>query len=542
MSLGMKLLQNFLGFMNGFLSKLLNGLTSPHTAIFEVGMRRQAQFSAVIALLLLLLLSLQISVSLATGRFELGLTLTILWVGVLLGYGLSRGKSPQWGSVLLIYGFTLFAFILTGLGVSDIATTMYGMIPIAYVLAGVLLSVGWQILLVALVLAGSVFLGAMQLAAGVNMNMLGGNLVALGVVLILTSKLRDGIERRRLAQLRQINRELEATRDHLSNERTLLQNSEARTRALLAAIPDMVFELSRDGAFLDFVPSLMLKPIMLPEHFLGRNVSEVMPPEVATATLNGVQQVLADGQVQTFEYQLPAGDTPHHFEARMVASRPEAVLAIVRDITERKQAEGALLESESRFRGLVEKTSDGIMFFDSLGRVIEWNNAMQQMTGLSREKALRMHGWDIQMQFTPDEEKKDLDFERLKLLFRQSLETGSLPTLAKDVQEARILHVNGSHRIAEQRLFLIKTVQGYSLGAVFHDITERKQAEAERESLIKDLEVRNAELELYAYTASHDIKIDERKKHLMNEANDLLEAIRAFGSGRSESCGYVAGM
>jgi hypothetical protein len=34
--------------------------------------------------------------------------------------------------------------------------------------------------------------------------------------------------------------------------------------------------------------------------------------------------------------------------------------------------------------------------------------------------------------------------------------------------------------------------------------------------------------------ASHDIKIDERKKHLMNEANDLLEAIRVFGSGRSD--------
>jgi signal transduction histidine kinase len=94
----------------------------------------------------------------------------------------------------------------------------------------------------------------------------------------------------------------------------------------------------------------------------------------------------------------------------------------------------------------------------------------------------------------------------MKLLFRQSFETGSLPTSAKDVQETGILHVDGSRRIAEQRLFLIKTVQGYSLGAVVHDITERKQAEAEREALIKDLEVRNAELELFAYTASHDIK------------------------------------
>jgi PAS domain S-box-containing protein len=474
------------------LAKLWDWLTIPSEVITEVGMRRQAQFLAAVSLLMLVMLFLQTCVSFLTHRFELGITLALLWISVVFVYGFSRSKSPYWGSVLLVYGFTLFAFVLVNRRSADVNTTLYGMIPIAYLLAGVLLSVGWQIGLVTLVLAGSVVLGTMQTAPGVNMNMLGGNLIALGVVLILSSKLRDGIERRRLEQVRQINRELEATRDDLDKERTLLHSSEARTRALLTAVPDMIFELSRDGIFLDFVPAPTLGPILPPEHFLGRSVTEVMPPEIAETTLRAAQQALASSQVQTFEYQLPSGEIPRFFEARMIASRPDAVLAIVRDITKRKQAEEALRESESRFRSFVEETTDGIVFFDNQGRVLEWNSAWERLTGLGRQQALGMHVWDVQMQFTPDEEKKNLDPERIKLRFRQVFETGYLPTQTQPAREATVQHMDGSHRMVEQRLFLLKSVQGFTLGVVLHDITERKQAEGKIQQRINELAMVNA--------------------------------------------------
>jgi len=54
----------------------------------------------------------------------------------------------------------------------------------------------------------------------------------------------------------------------------------------------------------------------------------------------------------------------------------------------------------------------------------------------------------------------------------------------------------------------IRDGNGKAIGAIgmFQDITERKQAEIERESLIKELEMRNAEMERFLYTASHDLK------------------------------------
>jgi signal transduction histidine kinase len=72
--------------------------------------------------------------------------------------------------------------------------------------------------------------------------------------------------------------------------------------------------------------------------------------------------------------------------------------------------------------------------------------------------------------------------------------------------EAVFQRTDGSQRKVEQRLFPIRTSKGFSLGGVARDVTERKQAEAEKENLIKELEVKNAELERFTYTVSHDLK------------------------------------
>ncbi len=479
------------------LGPMLNRLIAPHTTITEVGARRQAQFSATISLLILVMLSFQISVSLMTNRFELGITLALLWIGVVLVYGLSRTKSPQWGSVLLVLGFTLFAFILSGRHAADVNTTLYGMIPIAYVLASVLLSVRWQVVLVVLVMAGSVVLGTMQTTLGVNMNMLGGNLVALGAVLIFTSKLRDGIERRRLDQLRQINRELETTRDALDRERNLLLDSETRTRALLAAIPDMIFELSHDGVFLDFMPSQMSRPFLQPEYFLGRNIAEVMPPEIAAVSLCAVQQALAGAGMQMFEYQLSFGDALHDYEARVVTSRPDAVLAIVRDITNRKRAEQALHESEQMLRLVFERAFDGISVYEEFAdgsprKLLNCNVRYAEIAGCSKDDLLHI-GNTVPLQTTIEHR---VDPDKMDPLSGFETYRGRFSWNRPDGRE-NIVEYAAVRIYVQNRTLVI---------GIDRDITQQMQATRERETLVTDLEAKNAELERFTYTVSHDLK------------------------------------
>lgn len=114
-----------------------------------------------------------------------------------------------------------------------------------------------------------------------------------------------------------------------------LRYSEARTRALLNAIPDMIFEFTRDGTIRQFISSSETRPILPPDQFVGRKISEVLP-SVADQTMFAIARVIESGQVHAFEYQLSESDENKIFEARISPLSPDTVLAIVRDISLQK--------------------------------------------------------------------------------------------------------------------------------------------------------------------------------------------------------------
>jgi PAS domain S-box-containing protein len=117
-----------------------------------------------------------------------------------------------------------------------------------------------------------------------------------------------------------------------------LRRSEARTRGLLNAIPDMIFELGRDGTILQFIPSGINEPLFPPEQFLNKTIADVLPG-VAAQTAFAIERALESGLVNAFEYDLREQGEKRTFEARISASGPDTVLAIVRDVSLRKWAE-----------------------------------------------------------------------------------------------------------------------------------------------------------------------------------------------------------
>ena len=129
----------------------------------------------------------------------------------------------------------------------------------------------------------------------------------------------------------------------LAAQHAQLQASEARTRGLLNAIPDMMFRLNREGVFLDYKAEKAALYVQSEESFLGKQSRELMPPDFAAMLEQYIQTTLQTGAMQVFEYQLPApGRGVCDYEARMVPGGPDEVIAIVRDITARKQAEAEL--------------------------------------------------------------------------------------------------------------------------------------------------------------------------------------------------------
>src|SRR5579883_1255955 len=125
-----------------------------------------------------------------------------------------------------------------------------------------------------------------------------------------------------------------------------LQQSEQRNRAILDAVPDLMFRLSHDGIYLGYVKPNLLKDLLPPSfNPVGRHVSEYIPSEHAERHMHAAQQVLATGQIQIYEQEVMIGDRLQYEEVRVVASGADEALFMIRDISDRKQAEAALQDS-----------------------------------------------------------------------------------------------------------------------------------------------------------------------------------------------------
>lgn len=120
-----------------------------------------------------------------------------------------------------------------------------------------------------------------------------------------------------------------------------LSRSEAKTRALLQAIPDPVVRIGEDGAVLDLV-SAGHDGRAVPEGAGGRDLQEVFPAEAAETASRCAALAMRTGDVQVFEYDLPSRDGTRRFEARIAPIGERESLCVARDITERKKVEERL--------------------------------------------------------------------------------------------------------------------------------------------------------------------------------------------------------
>ncbi len=172
----------------------------------------------------------------------------------------------------------------------------------------------------------------------------------------------------------------------------------------------------------------------------------------------------------------------------------ERTAELQREIAERKRTEQALRESETRYRTLVESQFELISRYLPDTKLTFVNDAYCQFFGKTREELI---GHSYLFMIAP-EYRELVRQETEDLSKRPRLLTGEYLNYRWDGEERWIQWI--------VRCITDDSGQVVELQAVGRDITELKQAEAEREALIAELETRNAELERFLYTVSHDLR------------------------------------
>ncbi len=152
---------------------------------------------------------------------------------------------------------------------------------------------------------------------------------------------------------------------------------------LLAALPDMIFRVGPGDVFLEFHGGER-DLAMPPGQFLGRRVSEVMPGPLADLFQAASARARETGQLQLVEYELPPG-SGHHFEARAVRAGQADVVYVVRNVTERRQAEAALRQAVTERAELTRRLAqaDRLSALGTLaaGLAHELNNPLTYVRG-----------------------------------------------------------------------------------------------------------------------------------------------------------------
>ena len=160
-----------------------------------------------------------------------------------------------------------------------------------------------------------------------------------------------------------------------------LEGSEARNRAFLHAVPDLIFLINRQGTFIDYhakSPEDLAAP---PDQLIGRTVHDILPEGLARLTMEKFEEAYEVNGFVIYDYELTVGRGVRRFEARVCPSGKDEALAVIRDVTDQHRTELLLRDSAARYDELLKTVHDGVAIYDADHRIISANPSLVRMLG-----------------------------------------------------------------------------------------------------------------------------------------------------------------
>jgi PAS domain S-box-containing protein len=253
------------------------------------------------------------------------------------------------------------------------------------------------------------------------------------------------------------------------------EKSEAKLRALFAAIKDVILVLDRTGKYLDIAPTndeLLYQPA---QDLLGKYISNIFEKDMTEYFLEKIDESLQSNETISVEYSLKIKDHLYWFEGRISPMTENSVVMVVRDITEKTLATGNLIESENKYRNLVESIEEGMVITDKEMNFVFANKAAARLYRYSIEELMNMNVKDV---IQPEE--YDVIIEQNKIRSEGQSSSYENWNIRKDGTK-RLIKVSASPMLKDGKF--AGTI------ALFSDITEIRAAAEKIKSSLKEKEV-----------------------------------------------------
>jgi PAS domain S-box-containing protein len=276
-------------------------------------------------------------------------------------------------------------------------------------------------------------------------------------------------------------------RNLLEQERRIQSaENENRYRLLAENATDMITTTDAAGVFLYVSPASHALLGYEPEALVGHPLRDFVHDEDKELVASLPFRLQKGQENPTLSYRMRHHDGSYVWleaTSRAVDGTGDIqrIVSVSRDITARKQTEDALRDSEAKYRMLIEQAADGIFITDPDGNLLDVNSKGCRMLGYTQGELLQIKFMDlIVLEGRPPER----------------------PSKMSSLSERRMKRKDGAALPVEMN---VKRLKDGRIQAIVRDITERKQAEAQRLELAVERE-RVEVLRRFISDASHDLR------------------------------------
>jgi PAS domain S-box-containing protein len=247
-------------------------------------------------------------------------------------------------------------------------------------------------------------------------------------------------------------------------EKALLE-SRATARGLLDATQESLLLLDKEGTIIAVNQTAARRHKRAPEELVGKNRFDILPENLREARKVRFNNALQTGKPAAFE-DVRDGMVLHHiyYPVRDKAGAIMGVAIFAQDITERKQAEEAIRESQERLSTILKTTNQGFWLVDNATITLDVNEAMCEILGCAKEEIIGRKIYEFL-----DEEN------RAKVREQEGVRGESLRSL----YEVSLMRSDGKQVPCLVNASPLLDGDGDKIGSfgMFTDITERKVAE-----------------------------------------------------------------